>query len=99
MKRLAVIAILAAAPFLAGTAETPKTEGLTTKGPEAKAIEWLPAPGPAETAGPADDLKTVQGLTVHEWGTSCWGPRGFPRLKTPGATITRRAEPDRRLCR
>ncbi|PYV35016.1 MAG: hypothetical protein DMG22_03830 [Acidobacteria bacterium] len=78
MKRLAVIAILAAAPFLAGTAETPKTEGLTTKGPEAKAIEWLPAPGPAETAGPADDLKTVQGLTVHEWGTftSIAGPDG-----------------------
>ena len=71
MKRSFVIAILLAAPILAGASETPETEGpVAAKGPETKTIEWLPAPGPAEIPAPADDLNVaVQGLTVHEWGT------------------------------
>jgi hypothetical protein len=84
MKRLALIAVLMAAPVLIA-ARMAETGGNTTTftsstGPSAGTAEWRPIAGPADgpAAVPTDDSAAVQGLTVHEWGTftSVAGPDG-----------------------
>jgi hypothetical protein len=84
MKRLALIAILMAAPVLIA-ARMAETGGNTTTftssaGPNAEVAEWRPIAGPSDglPAPSADDSASVQGLTVHEWGTftSVAGPDG-----------------------